>query len=274
MPPYCFDDFGQLDEVLRGRETRRRNEERRRQAHRAFFHRLRDELLHLVQLGRRGGRLAVALDVGPDLLLADVRRDVGRHLLALELLEVPAERRPIDGGAVGARARIVVRPGFHRSGRSRLAEHERRHALPDHALGLGLHEDRVVRVVVHVDEAGGHGEPLRIDPAIGRRAPQVADAGNLPVANADVGHHGRCPVAVEHRPLSDQQVIANLLSPWTTAHGQDACKRNGPDRVALRGSGAKHRSGVGRHVRQLIAGGAIAEWLKGLVGAHGVGLTA
>ena len=48
-------DFRELDEIVRRRQAGRRLEEGRRETHGAFLHRLRDELLHLVDLcgGRR-----------------------------------------------------------------------------------------------------------------------------------------------------------------------------------------------------------------------------
>ena len=66
-----------------------------------FLHRLRNELLHLLQFSRGRGALAHAFDVGPHLLFADVRRDVRRHTLARESREVAAERcAPNRPGAV------------------------------------------------------------------------------------------------------------------------------------------------------------------------------
>ena len=180
-------DLRQLDEIGGRREARRRLQQRGREAHRALFHRLRDELLHLVELLRRRRRLAVALHVRPHLLLADVRRDVRRHVLAFELREVAAERRPVDRRRRRLAARASFGPCLDRTRRPRLAQHHRRHALPDHALGLGLDEDRVVRVVVHVDEAGRDGQARRVDAPRRRRvrrgSPMVA---MLPVADADV----------------------------------------------------------------------------------------
>ena len=97
----------QLDQVCRGRDARGRLQERGREAHRALLHRLRDQPLHRRELLRGRRRLAVPFDVGPDLLFANVRRDVRRHVLPLELLEIPTQRRPVDGHAVRPRARLV-----------------------------------------------------------------------------------------------------------------------------------------------------------------------
>ena len=75
-----------------------------------------------------------------------------------ELRACQQQRRPVDGHAVRTGARFVC-ARLDRSCRSRLAQHHRRHALPDHALGPGLDEDRVIRVVVHVDEAWRDRQP-------------------------------------------------------------------------------------------------------------------
>jgi hypothetical protein len=65
-------------------------------------------------------------------------------------------------------------------------------------------------VVVHVDEAGRHGEAGGVDALAGRRGPQIADPGNVPVADGNIGRHGRGSIAVKHRAARDDQIVRRL----------------------------------------------------------------
>ena len=159
------------------------------------------------QFGGRRRALVVALDVGPHLLFADVRRDVGRDLLALEPAEVTAKRRPVHRHAVVARA---VASGFtgpaDRDSPSTIVVTPCLIMLS----AFGSQQDRVVRVVVDVDEARRDGEAGGVDATTGLGRLQVANCDEAAVADADVGRHRWRAVAVDDGPAGDQQVVRRL----------------------------------------------------------------
>ena len=138
-------------------------------------------------------------------------------MLPFELRKVLAECRPVDRHTVGSGARFLD-PLFDRPRRPRLAQHHRRHALPDHALGLGFHEDRVVRVVVHVDEARSDRQARRIDPPRRRRRAEITDGRDASASNPHVRSYGRSALAIQYRTAGDQEVV-RLLGRGASAGG-------------------------------------------------------
>ena len=65
-------DLGQFDHLFGFRESARHIEQSGRKAERAFFHGLRDQLLHLLDLGRRGVAIHAAHDFFTNRALAGV----------------------------------------------------------------------------------------------------------------------------------------------------------------------------------------------------------
>ena len=112
---------------------------------------------------------------------ADVRGDVHRNALALEQLQVFAERRPFDGILEVAllRDEVLLHLGRQRPHGLALAHHLERHALAQLALAATVDQERFVRPGQHVDEAGRDGLPGRVDLAarLARRLrPDIGDA--------------------------------------------------------------------------------------------------
>ena len=69
-------DFRQFDDLIGFRKTRRHVLQRSRNSERAVFHRVGDQLLHLLQLGRRGRAIVIADDVLAHLGRAHERAEV------------------------------------------------------------------------------------------------------------------------------------------------------------------------------------------------------
>ena len=135
-----------------------------REANGTFVHRLGDKLLHAPEL-----RLARRPVGGAELVLAhrrraDEGRDVRRDAAPLEVLEILAERRPLDRvpeqRLSGDLFLHLVRERPHREA---LAHHLERHALPNIALSAPVLEQRLGRPAEHVDEPGCDGEPTGVE---------------------------------------------------------------------------------------------------------------
>ena len=101
---------------------------------------------------------------------------------------------------------------------------------------FGLGEDRVIRVVVHVDEAGRDRQPCRIDPPRSRRGLEIADGRDAPAADPDVRSNGGSALPVEHRAAGDQQVVG-LLRRRTRAGGgeEEKCQEGNVEVTRMTG---------------------------------------
>ncbi|MCG3774637.1 MAG: hypothetical protein JW395_1461 [Nitrospira sp.] len=64
-------------------------------------------------------------------------------------------------------------------------------------------------VAVRIDKSGSHHQTVRIDGALGRAA-QLADLGDLAVANADVGAEGWRARSINHPTVLNQEIKAHL----------------------------------------------------------------
>jgi hypothetical protein len=87
-------DLAQLDEFFCGGIRRGRVDQRRGDAHRAFFHRFGHEGLHRLELRRRRRDVVPAEHVDSNGRRRDERADVGRHTALLQVIEILAERSP------------------------------------------------------------------------------------------------------------------------------------------------------------------------------------
>ena len=118
-------DFGELDDLVGRGEPVGHVLQRRAEAERALLHRLRDELLHLLEFRRRRRPIVLADDVVANAAGADERADVDRRTRPLlEPLEVvgrasasPARRRSASRSARRLGNHAVV----HRRDRRALA---------------------------------------------------------------------------------------------------------------------------------------------------------
>ena len=139
-------------------------DERGGKSHRAFFHGLVDERAHLGEL--RIGRLHVVLaqHVDPDRPGADERGDVGRNAALLQLVQVLAERRPVN--VVIEVDLVTHRIGLHlcvhRPHRD-LAHDLERDTLAQVAQRAAIDQQRLFGMREHVDEAGRDCTAVRID---------------------------------------------------------------------------------------------------------------
>src|SRR5262245_474883 len=89
-------DFCELDNFIRLCKTRRYILQRSRKTQRAVTHRIRDELLHLFELGWRRWSIIKADDVLAHLGRADKRAEIHARTLPLKSFEVFIKRLPID----------------------------------------------------------------------------------------------------------------------------------------------------------------------------------
>jgi hypothetical protein len=173
-----LDDLGRLG--IRARHVL----QARREPHRAVDHRLEDERLHAIELVQRRRSPRAAHHRRAHRVVADERRVIHRHARLADLRErlADVDRRP-----------------------AAIARDNRRHAHPDEVRRRGMIRD-IVRVRVHVDEAGRDDEAAGVDALRGLRAGQVANRGDAPVANADVGDARRRARAVDHAAAGQDHV--------------------------------------------------------------------
>ncbi len=201
---------GQRDQLLRVRVEARCVDEGRADAERPFPHRFGHQLPHPVELGRRRIAVLVAELVNPHGRRADERRDVRRDAPFLHVLEVLAERRPLDLVLDVALLRPLpglhrVRPGAHRPS---LAHHLERHALADVALGQPVLDERLSGPGEGVDEAGRDGEARRVD--LGRGGGvcrKIADGGDRVAGDGHVRQDAWRAGAVVYRTAADDGVV-------------------------------------------------------------------
>ena len=84
-------------------------------------------------------------------------------------------------------------------------------ALADHAFAARVVNHGFVRVVVHVDEAGGDYKVGCVDGAVARGGFEVADGGDAVVADSDVGLTPGGARAVDEQAVFDYEVEGGLL---------------------------------------------------------------
>ena len=191
------------------------------EAERALRHALADDRFHRFEF-RAGRRLAVvgvlAHDVAADGGVAhqDARVDAET---AVEDVEVLGERGPpprdagleaLHGDRFDARQhhgeRLVVVGARGGQPERAVAEDHRRHAVVRREGAERVPGDLSVEVAMVIDEPGRDRPPVRVDGPL-CRAPETANLGHLAAFDADVGVKGRHARAVDHEPVSDEQVV-------------------------------------------------------------------
>ena len=165
-----------------------------------------------------------AANVRPDLAGADVRADVGADAGFEERGEVVAERGE-SAFAIGRAAGRLLFASRGRGGAS-FAEDHRGDALPDEALRVAIAEQRVVRVVVNVDEAGRDDEARGVDGPLRRFASELTDGGDSVAGEGKVGDVAGVARAVGEAAVTDEDVVVRGEEreggeegeEWGTAH--------------------------------------------------------
>ena len=215
----------------------------------ARVHRFVQQLAHLGVLGVGGHatRLGVieAHDPREHRPDAHVRQHVDRLRRAVDAVEELGVGDPVPGHAVfhaADRDGLVAAHGQHRAlavgwldgreGETAVADHHRRDAVPPGDRAVGVPEQLRVVVRVVVDEAGRDVQPGRVDHPVGLGFPQLADRGDDPVLDADVGAHPGAALSVEHRAVLDQdgelRHCRDLFLPWRRASvSRDPAPRQG-----------------------------------------------
>ena len=93
-----------------------------------------------------------------------------------------------------------------RSGGRALTQYLGGDALMNLALSAAVYQERVVRMGMHVDEAGHNGEAGCIDDAACAGVPQFPHGGNGVPANAEVGVIPRVAASVDYAAVAYQHV--------------------------------------------------------------------
>ena len=199
----------QRDQLVGFGKGRRRIDERAADAHRAFLHRLTDEGAHALELGGVGIDVALAQLMLANRGRTDERRDVERRPLALDVLEILAERGPLDRKLDVAL--LLDRERFHglveRAHRPAFAHHFQRHALAQIALPARVDEHRFGRPAEHVDEAWRDREPARVDDLRGGRRAWRAGIENSIARDGDIADVRRSAAAVVDGAAANQQIV-------------------------------------------------------------------
>ncbi|MGX1492289.1 hypothetical protein RKD41_004548 [Streptomyces tendae] len=214
------DDPAQLGQLGVPRVHARCVRQPRRQADRALLQALGDQGAHPVQLGRGHLPVLPADYERPDRALRHQVRGVHRDA-PVEAVQVLADRPPVEVDVVaravpaGDRAPHLAQRAVV-DGRVRqpvLAQHLQGDALGGLGAVVGVPQQRQIAVRVHVDEAGGEDQPLRVQLAA-RLGPLAAGRGGLlddrhdPAAVHDhVGAVGRTAAAVDDVGVPDDELF-------------------------------------------------------------------
>src|SRR5207249_6309005 len=175
----------------------RRPAQRATHAQRALLHGLAYQRAHLVEFPGCDRPGALTMYISPDLARADIASDVGRNSLPQQTCEVAVEVRPVGGRAVRSHMMLTsLLLAADGRGRLALAQNHRRHALPDHALGVSVHQQRVIRVVMDVDEPRRDRQALRVNNPLCRFAGKMAERRDAVLPNADIAVKCGIPSAV------------------------------------------------------------------------------
>ena len=162
--------------------------ERSRDSDGAILHRLPDQFPHLVKLCRSGLLVVIAQHHAPDLRCANVAGQIDAHALLFQAGKVLLKAAPVGrdvivivAGAVGLDDGVIQ----GRDGTA-FAGDLGRDALIDFRGQAGIHQDGQLRLAQHVDKAGSDNHAVDINRARALRGAQIADGGDLAVADADV----------------------------------------------------------------------------------------
>src|SRR5690242_9130401 len=88
---------------------------------------------------------------------------------------------------------------------------------------------------VKVDEPGNHVEATGVDRALRLMLLEVADLGNLPILDADIGPIARHPSAIDHHPVGNHKVEFRhrRLSSFKTIGSAGCHRRESPPGAGL-----------------------------------------
>jgi hypothetical protein len=143
-------------------------------------------------------------------VVADLHDHV--HRGGREAVHVPGEARLRDLDPGGEAGQVLLEqagaPGHGwRDGEPAVTDHLGRHALEHLALGPRRVGQREVRVGLDVDEPGRHHQAAGVDRAARRPRVGRGDRDDPAVADRDVRAHRGRPVAVQHLPAADDEIV-------------------------------------------------------------------
>jgi hypothetical protein len=173
------------------------------------MHRVAHQGLHLLQFAGGGGTVAIADHRAPDLRRAHIARKIDSHALLFEA------RKEFPKGVPGRVDLIVFvagAVGFAKGvgewrGGTAFSRDFGGDALVDLRRQMRVHQDGSFRLSEHIDEAGRDGKTGGIDSLFGSRGIQMADGGDMAVANRNVGGVPRGACAVDDVAVADEDVV-------------------------------------------------------------------
>src|SRR6185503_20398506 len=145
--------------------------------------------------------------------------------------EIPGMVAPVDVDAEVAR----LGPGLgtavvaHRPDRSPLAGQLGRDPLRRLAQHLGIHQDRVLALPEHVDDAGGDDEAAHVEDAPRLFRIDATDGRDAIACDRDIGREPRVAGAVDDAAAAQEQVVRYRLrfGRLRPAHEEDRDERRG-----------------------------------------------
>ena len=182
---------------------------------------------HRLDVGRRRGLVAgtpLPHHVGPHRAVGHLGPDVEGVGPGLDGVEVLGERLPAPLDALAQRRAgdvldtlhqpdepLVAIRGDGREAHPAVAHHDRGDAVPARRREQVVPRGLAVVVRVHVDEPGGDQRAVGVELASGRPV-DVADLGDDPVRDGDVGGADRGTGAVGDRPPADDQIVHGIAT--------------------------------------------------------------
>src|SRR3954470_13530256 len=201
-------DLGEGHDLIRFREGSRLVDEPGREPERALVHRLRDELLHPLELRRRRLHVVEPEHRPPNLGRPDQDGEVHRRTRLAQPPEVPGQILPVDLQLELAQEVLVLLDPArgHRSGRDAFAGQLGGDALADLRLRPWIDEDLHLALAEQVDEPGAEREPVQVDAAARPCLLQIADGGDPGPADRHVGTEPGRAGPVDHAGVGKDQV--------------------------------------------------------------------
>ena len=203
------DDGAERGQLVRRPERARWIDEPGREADGTLVHRSAEERAHPFELGGARRPRVRAHHAGPERPMTDERAHVDRRLRTVDRRRVFAERRP---GAFDVESRelsIELRLGeaAHRRGRSSaVATDDERHTHVQRALERVVHEHRLVRVRVDVDEPGRDHSARDIEHRGPVRGDVALDGDDHVAAHRDVRAALGCAGPVDDHPAAKDEI--------------------------------------------------------------------
>jgi len=213
-------DRGELDDlVLRSADFLRVFEAGRKPGG-ALLERLRQGARHGVALGAVGGTVGEADRAQAQLAVRREGQDVDRRThggKAFEIAGHAAGRQPVLRGRPVDRERRQRRVRDRRAAMTAIADDLQRDALVDRTRRARIHDQRVVGMAVHIDEAGRDHEALRVDARRACRNLWRPDGGDPVAIDQDVDRGWRTTRAVMDLAAGDQDAAGHGVAPAAAA---------------------------------------------------------